>query len=107
MRRISGILVLTMIFASCLKEPTLPVEEHLLEDILYEKYIAQAALDRVLPAQKDSLFELYENQILDSYSVSSEDFHETMDLLVKDLDRFKDIHENVWERLKTDAKSEK
>ena len=84
----SVLLIMSVLLVGCIKEPILPMEEDLFKKVLYDKYVAEAALDRVPEEKRDSLYTVYNEQIMKRWNVSSSDFDESLLILRADLKRF-------------------
>ncbi len=85
---------------SCIKQPELILSEEQMIDILVDKYLAEQAMSRVVGQDRDSLYAAYHEQILRIHDVSDEDYEMTMTVLLDDLRRFEDLHQQVKERMR-------
>ncbi len=72
-------------------------------DVLYDKHIAQAALNRVSDAARDSMYAVYHGQILERHSVSEEDWQRAMEYLLDDLEAYEKLQTVVKDRLRADV----
>jgi hypothetical protein len=77
----------------------LPIPEKKLIQILTDAHYAEAALQDVYGSQKDSLKQVYFQEIYQLYETSEEELNKTMDILRKDPVRLDKIYQQVVENL--------
>ncbi len=86
---------------SCGKpEVELPIEEEKLKEILIDIHVAEAAMQPMVGLKKDSLRELYFEQIFHIHEIHRVDFEATMAILEKEPKRMKSIYKELTEEVK-------
>ena len=92
------VLLCSFLFSACKKaNAPLPIEEEKLKEILIDVHVAEAALQPIIGAKKDSLRELYFSQIFEIHEIHAVEFEATMELLQEDPKRMKKIYKELTE----------
>ena len=93
--------ILLITFLGCKQnEVEYVIEEEVMVKILMDIHIAEAAAQQGVISQRDSLRNLYYNQIFELHSVSKEKYEEDMELLKRDAPRLSNIYDKVIDQLK-------
>lgn len=95
--KLIGLSLLFMFFfaVNCNQPAPLPIKEKELALILKDIHIAEAAIQNLVGLTKDSVGEIYYNQIMDLHGVKRVDFDTTMERLRKDPQRLIKIYDQV------------
>ena len=102
------LICITFLFSCKEEEIPLPISEEQLIPILVDVHIAEAAVQNVRYEIKDSISDIYYEQIFTIHKVEEKDFYETMDHLKRDAIKLEAIYAQVLEELsKKEAKSGK
>lgn len=89
-----------LLLLSCNKEePALPIPEDELVSVLVDVHLAEAALQDAYGAKKDSLAELYYNQIYRLHDIEEEAFNKAIKQLRNEPERVERLYERVLEEL--------
>ena len=98
MRKSLVIIMMVLGLAACEnKPPELLVSEEELVPILADVHIAEAAMQHLRGELKDSMADVYYQELYEIHNVSKEDFDQTMELLREDPVRMERIYNNVIE----------
>ncbi|MBI5916536.1 MAG: DUF4296 domain-containing protein [Bacteroidetes bacterium] len=82
--------------AGCSSEPALPLSREKLVDVLMDIHIAEAALAQITTGPKrDSLAELYYNQVAEIHGIDRETLDTSLAILQRNPGLMKDIYEQV------------
>lgn len=82
--------------AGCSSEPALPLSKEKLVDVLMDVHVAEAALNQV-PAgpRKDSLAELYYNQVAEIHGIHRENLDTSLAILQRNPGLMKAVYQEV------------
>ncbi len=93
-------LLLLLLLLGCKEEiQSLPLNEEKLGKILIDVHVAEAAMQRMVGPKKDSLRELYYDQIFEIHGVSQTSFEESMSLLTQNPRRLRFFYENLIDEI--------
>ena len=96
-----GFLLCTL-FACQKAAPDLLIPEEKLIAILADTHLAEAAIQNLFKEVKDSMGEVYYQQICEIHEVSKADFEQTMSQLREDPLRLEQLYRQVMEKLSTE-----
>lgn len=104
MRNKAFLLSLVFLFLMACKEdsPKLLIPEEKLVEILADAHLAEAAIQNLVKEVKDSLGEVYYQQIYEIHQINKEDFEQTMAMLREDPIRMEKIYRMVMDKLSTE-----
>lgn len=102
MKNAQFVLLCLSLFACQKAPPELLVPEEKLVAILADAHIAEAAIQNLIKEVKDSLGEVYYQQICEIHEVNKADFEQTMVQLREDPLRLEQIYRKVMEKLSTE-----
>jgi len=91
--------VLFLIFSSCKEDVKLTIDEELLIKVIVDAHLAEAALQNLTKARKDSMATLYYNQIFQIHEVSQETFETNMNILKAHPHVAESVYEKVIDQL--------
>lgn len=77
----------------------LSIPEDRLIPLLTDIHLAEAYLQNLYGAQRDSVSEIYYQKIFEMHGVSREEFYGTMEILREDTRRAHEVYESVLEEL--------
>lgn|GEM_PF-6573869 len=97
------VLSVCVLLLACKSELELSIPDEVMIDALYDKHIAQAALNRVPDAVRDSMHAVYHDQILRRYDITTDQWDNAMSYLLDDLAAYVKLQEQVKDRLRSDA----
>jgi hypothetical protein len=105
----SLVLPLAFLMSSCQNDnpPELPLPEEQLVKVLADVHIAEAAGQQLRGETKDSVMQVYYEQICTMHGVNQEDFKTSMELLRNEPGRLHLVYEKVMEQIeRIDAQTE-
>lgn len=98
--RVAFFFVLVLTSVACVRQsPALPMKDEQLVAVLEDIHLAEAALQNVNGATKDSLSELYYRDICTIHKLDQETLDETLALLRKDPVKMSKIYSRVLEHV--------
>jgi len=104
---VSGFWFLVMLLFSCAKKVEQPaLSDEKLSRIMADLFTAEAATNGLSGYQKDSLLQIYFNQVLDMHGVTKEGYEKDLRLIANDLPRMEALV-NAAEELLDTGKKEK
>lgn len=86
-------------FFSCNDRSSLLIQEDIMVDVIRDIHIAEAAMQNLIDITKDSIGEIYYDQVFEIHQVNKADFDSSMSILRKDPERLGIIYEQVLEEL--------
>jgi BMFP domain-containing protein YqiC len=86
-------------FAACQENKVVSIEEEKLIDILIDMHIAEAASQKLYGEAKDSVTNVYYDQIFDLHEVPRETFEVYMEELGADPQRLQALYEKVIDKM--------
>jgi hypothetical protein len=86
-------------FLSCNDQAALPLEEDKVVDVIKDIHIAEAAMQNLLDITKDSMGNIYYQQIFTIHQVNKADFDSSMSILRRDPERLGIIYDRVLDEL--------
>lgn len=95
-------------FLSCQERPVeLLIAEDKLVNVLADTHMAEAAIQNLIKSDKDSVGEVYYQQIYEIHGIAEADFEQTMTILREDPIRMEKIYNQVLEKLSTEKAENK
>lgn len=94
-KKLLAFFTILLISLSCTKEEALPVEEDKLVEVIRDIHIAEAAIQNLIGVTKDSVGEIYYDQIFEMHDVRKADFDSAMSILRTEPERFGLIYDEV------------
>ena len=88
-----------LLLLACEKPENHIIEQEKMVNILVDVHLIEASLLGYSEEQKDTLTELYYNQIYEIHAVTENDFLEEMDYLKKNPEKLKELYEKVLEEI--------
>lgn len=88
-----------LLLSACSPPDGLPIPEDKLIEILADAHVAEAAVQSLGGAQRDSLITTYYNQLFEIHQVSRQDFEACLEALERDPARMMEVYEKVTEHL--------
>jgi hypothetical protein len=88
-----------LLLSACRSTDSLPIPEAKLIEILADAHIAEAAVQSLGGAQRDSLITAYYNQLFEIHQVSRQDFEASLEALEQNPARMMEVYEKVTEHL--------
>lgn len=82
-------------FLSCNDQTPLLLEEEKMVDVIKDIHIAEAAMQNLVDLTKDSIGEIYYQQVFEIHQVDKADFDSSMSILRKDPERLGFIYDKV------------
>ncbi len=82
---------------NCSQERDLPIEEDKLVKVIRDIHIAESAMQNLIDLTKDSVGEIYYDQVFRIHQVSREDFDTSMAILRRDPEKMGLIYDRVLE----------
>jgi hypothetical protein len=98
-RFLSLILFVSFLFSCGPKPAVLPIEKERLIPILVDVHIAEAAVQSLRKQEKDSVIQVYYDQIFEIHKISEDDFYASMEVLKQDAYQLEQIYEVVLEEV--------
>jgi hypothetical protein len=86
-------------FFSCNNQAVLPVEEEKVIEVIRDIHIAEAAMQNLLDITKDSMGDIYYQQIFEIHGMNKADFDSSMIILRRDPERLGIIYDKVLQEL--------
>lgn len=86
-------------FISCSDQTPLLLEEDKMINVIRDIHIAEAAMQNLIDITKDSVGEIYYQQVFEIHQVNKADFDSSMIILRKDPERLGLIYDRVLEEL--------
>ncbi len=106
MRMINIIFIMAIAWSACTKTgETLPIEEKKMVEILVDVHLAESAMQDLTSAIRDSVGNMYYQQIYKIHGVSKADFDKTIYLLKQNPLQMNEIYKKVLEKLDEDVRS--
>ena len=94
----AGLLLASVV--SCGPEPTpIPMDEDKLVEVLIDVHVAEAAVQMLRGATKDSVINAYYDQIFEIHGLSREDFETTMEILRTDPKRMEGLYSKIMNEM--------
>ena len=91
--------LLAFLFSCGPKPAVLAIEKERLIPILVDVHIAEAAVQSLRKLEKDSVIQVYYNQIFEIHKISEDDFYASMEILKQDAYQLAEIYEVVLEEV--------
>ncbi len=82
-------------FFSCTNQTPLLVEEEKMVDVIRDIHIAEAAMQNLIDITKDSMGEIYYQQVFEIHQVNKADFDSSMIILRRNPERLGLIYDQV------------
>ncbi|MEM9823623.1 MAG: DUF4296 domain-containing protein [Bacteroidota bacterium] len=97
-----GLFLLFLVLMGCQKDPPPPlhIAEETLIDVLFDIYVAEAAIQPVIEGQKDSVANLYYEQIFTIHEINRDAFFKDVAILREYPELTKELYNKVIDRLK-------
>jgi len=92
-------LFVIFLFACGPKPAVLPIEKERLIPVLVDVHIAEAAVQSLRKQEKDSVIQVYYEQIFEIHKISEDDFYASMEVLKQDAYQLEQIYEVVLEEV--------
>ena len=102
MKYLSLLIVVVALFSCEKKEVPLPLEEEHLSKILADVHVAEAAAQNITGPAKDSMLDIYYDQIYKINKIEKAEFMESMEILRNDPIRLERIYSRTMDILSTD-----
>ncbi len=99
MRPIIAIGLLAVIAFSCRKGPVFPVNEDALVRILADVHIAEAAVQNLSGAYKDSILRVYHQQVYRIHNIPEENFRQAVEMLSHEPEHMEKVYKKVEKRI--------
>jgi len=93
--------ILITLFGCSRGETELPIREPLLIDVLCDVHIIEGALQNRAMLEKDSIANIYYNQVYQKHGISEVDFETTLEILQRDPRQLESIYSKVLVLLDT------
>jgi glycerol-3-phosphate cytidylyltransferase-like family protein len=109
MKHLFVLLSICVVLASCSKKEEQPaLSEDRRVQLLADLHMAEAAVQHLPPAVKDSMIRVYYDQVFAQYDINQADYDRLMKLLRDDVGSLQPLYEKVLEELsRREAVSEK
>ena len=92
-------LCLLLLATACEDEWVWPMEEEALVGLLVDMHLAEAAANNLHGSQKDSIIQLYYNQVFRIHGIDSTTFNTVYDKLEAQPELFEHVYETVVEEI--------
>lgn len=88
--------ILSLSVFSCSQgRQTIPIDEDKLVEVLIDVHVAEAAVQTLRGATKDSMINLYYDQICEIHAVNREEFETSMEILRNDPKRLEELYAEI------------
>ena len=101
-------IVTALCFSACEEKPTCALSDEQLIQVLADIQIAEAAAQSLVQPVKDSVLEVYYQQVFEIHKVQEDQFRNCYEELQEDPNRMTDIYNRILEELnRMEAESKK
>ncbi len=83
------------VFSCSQGRQTIPIDEDKLVEVLIDVHVAEAAVQTLRGATKDSMINLYYDQICEIHAVNREEFETSMEILRNDPKRLEELYAEI------------